>query len=59
MRRLPTFAELDACIDELGRPLQRYTLLLTHAGLSDVVPTLLEDWRAPFRVAWIAPEHGA
>jgi hypothetical protein len=39
--------------------LQRYTLLLTHAGLSDVVPTLLEDWRAPFRVAWIAPEHGA
>jgi hypothetical protein len=57
MRRLPTFKELDDCIDLFGRLLQRYTLLLTQAGLIEVVPTLQEDWRAPFRVPWIRPER--
>jgi AbiU2 len=55
MKRLPTFTELDKSIDFLGRLLQRYTLVVTQGGLTEIVPVLQEDWQAPFRVAWIPP----
>ena len=55
MRRLPTYAELDDCIDLLGRLVKDYTLLLEQKGLTDVEPVIQYDWKAPFRVAWIQP----
>jgi hypothetical protein len=55
---LPTFAELDAALDLIGELLSKYTLLLTAAGLVDVVPTIQTDWEAVFRQPWI-PRAGA
>jgi len=53
MRRLPTYAELDDCIDLLGRLAKDYSLLLEQAALIEVVPIIQGDWKAPFRVPWI------
>jgi hypothetical protein len=55
MRRLPTFDDLDRCIDLLEQLLTEYTLIIEQAALGDVVPTIQYDWQAPFRVAWIPP----
>src|SRR5262249_43857315 len=56
MRRLPTYAELDDCIDVLGRLAKAYSLLLEQSALVEVVPVIQEDWKAPFRVPWIPPK---
>lgn len=53
MRHLPTYAELDACVDLLERLTRDYVLLLEQAGLAEVVPVIQYDWKQPFRVAWI------
>jgi hypothetical protein len=53
MRRLPTFDELDRCVDLLGELAREYTLLLEQAALTDIVPVIQHDWKAPFRVRWI------
>jgi hypothetical protein len=53
MRELPTYKELDACIDVIEGLTKSYTLLLEQAGLVDVLPKILNDWKKPFRVAWI------
>jgi hypothetical protein len=53
MRRLPTYADLDHCVDLLGRLVKDYTLLLEQKGLTDVEPIIQYDWKAPFRVPWI------
>lgn len=53
MRHLPTFLELDACIDLLERLVKVYALLLEQVGLAEVVPVIQYDWKSPFRVAWI------
>jgi hypothetical protein len=55
---LPTFAELDAALDLIGELMSKYCLLLTAAGLPDVVPTIQNDWEAVFRQPWI-PRAGA
>jgi hypothetical protein len=52
MRRLPTYAELDACVDVLEKLAKEYSLILKAEG-TDVVPTIVYDWKKPFRVAWI------
>ena len=53
MRRLPTYAELDACIDLLERHVRQYALLLEQVALVEVVPVIQYDWKKPFRMAWI------
>lgn len=53
MRRLPTYAQLDTCIDLLERLAKTYTLLLEQAALAQVVPVIQYDWLAPFRVPWL------
>ena len=50
---LPTYAELDSCVDLLGRLAKDYSLLLEQTALVEVVPVIQEDWKAPFRVPWI------
>lgn len=51
----PTFGELDAAIEELGRILERYTLLLKAEGLTSATPGLQYDWHSAFTVPWIIP----
>jgi len=53
LRRLPTYAELDACLDLLERLAKDYTLLLEQSGLSRVVPIIQYDWKRPFQFPWI------
>lgn len=55
MRRLPTYAELDDCIDLLGRLAKDYNLLLEQSALVEILPVIQDDWKAPFRVPWIQP----
>jgi hypothetical protein len=52
IRRLPTYGELDRCVDVLERLAKDYSLILKAEG-TDVVPTIIGDWKKPFRVAWI------
>ncbi len=47
-----TFADLSAAIDELGRLLQRYQLLVNQAAMGFVEPVIQGDWEAVFRVPW-------
>jgi hypothetical protein len=47
-----TFADLDAAMDELGRLLGRYSMLLNQAGMMAGPPTIQEDWETVFRVPW-------
>jgi hypothetical protein len=55
MRRLPTYGDLDACVDVLEKLAEKYSLILKAEG-ADVVPTIIGDWKKPFRVAWIEAE---
>jgi len=50
---LPTFAELDTAIDEIGQLLKKYVNLLAAASLTTVVPVNQDDWLAVFRQPWI------
>ena len=48
--RVPaTWGDIDAAIDLLGRLHQKYRLLVTGDSLAFVAPTILGDWRSPFR----------
>lgn len=53
MPGIPSFAELDTCIDFLGELLKRYVLLLRADTLLSVLPTYQYDWKAIFREPWM------
>jgi hypothetical protein len=53
MRHLPTYDELDRCVDLLERLAKDYCLLLEAEGLARVVPVVQYDWKKPFRTAWL------
>lgn len=55
MKKFPTYAELDACIDTIERLAKDCTLLLEQSALTTAVPAIQYDWMAPFRFAWIMP----
>lgn len=50
---VPTYADLNAAIDEIGAMLQKYSSLLRATMLPILTPVHQDDWKAPFRVAWI------
>lgn len=52
MRRLPTYADLDRCVDVVERLGKEFSFILKAEGTS-VVPVMPYDWKKPFRVAWI------
>lgn len=54
--RLPSFADLDAAVDQIGELVIKYYLLFTAAGLTDLVPVIQNDWEAVFRQPWIPSE---
>jgi hypothetical protein len=53
MRRLPTFTDLDQCIDVVERLAKEYSFIL-KAENTTVVPLMPYDWKRPFRVPWIS-----
>jgi hypothetical protein len=54
-RKVPTYADLNRAIDCLGRMLTRYTLLLETVDRPAIVPLIVGDVMAPFRIAWLPP----
>jgi hypothetical protein len=57
MKKLPTYKELDACIDTIESLLKEYALLLEQSSLDPVVPVIQYDWMAPFRLAWLQDKN--
>jgi hypothetical protein len=49
--RIPTFPELDRALDVIEELVRKYSLLLL-ARDGDIVPVIIDDWKAIFRVAW-------
>ncbi len=59
LTELPTFATLNAAIDQLGETFRKYALLLTASSWATLVPVIQYDWLAAFREAWLLPQHEA
>lgn len=55
-RELPTYAELDNCLNYLEELLKKYLLLFRAEGHQRIVPTWQYDWRQIFRFPWIEEE---
>ncbi|SDH66311.1 hypothetical protein SAMN05216603_111167 [Pseudomonas benzenivorans] len=56
-KELPTYNELDACIDLLDQLYSRYFLLFHASNMESLLPTWQYDWKAVFRVSWIPPNE--
>lgn len=54
-KELPTYNEVDECIDLLDVLYVKYHLLFTAEGMADntLLPTWQYDWQAIFKVPWI------
>ena len=50
---LPTFDELDACVDLLERIVLNYELILKISAPHSLLPTWQYDWKAIFYEPWI------
>jgi hypothetical protein len=55
-RLLPTFKELDACIDHLEALLKKYLRLFRGEGESSVLPTWQYNWKEIFEIPWLPPQ---
>lgn len=53
MKKLPTFDQLNTALDQLEQLTKTYALLLNQMGLVRVAPTIINDWKAIFRIAWL------
>lgn len=53
--RLPTFNELDSCIDHLDRLCIRYLSIMHAHVYESLMPTYQYDWREIFRHPWLPP----
>lgn len=53
VEKMPTFNELDETIDTLGELFSKYYLVLSGSS-KGVSASIIDDWLAAFRVAWIA-----
>jgi hypothetical protein len=52
-KELPTFNEVDRCIDLLDELYVKYFLLFHASSMSSLLPTCQYDWKSIFRVPWI------
>lgn len=52
-RVLPTFNELDACIDHLEELLKKYRLLFRAEAVISVLPTWQYNWKKIFELPWL------
>jgi hypothetical protein len=51
---LPTFNELNECLDSLESILKKYMLLFRAVAYTRVLPVWQYDWKAIFRESWIS-----
>lgn len=49
----PTFNDLSTAIDMFGKMLTKYNLVITGGYMPDVTPVIQDDWKRPFRTAWL------
>lgn len=54
-KQLPTFKEVDGCIELLDQLYVRYCLLFHASDMDSLLPTWQYDWKAVFRVPWVPP----
>lgn len=52
-KELPTFNEVDACIDLLDKLYVKYFRLFKASAMHTLLPTWQYDWKAIFRVPWL------
>ncbi len=52
-KELPTFNEVDACIDLLDELYVKYALLFHASAMGTLLPTWQYDWKSIFRVPWL------
>jgi hypothetical protein len=52
-KELPTFNEVDACIDLLDGLYVKYFLLFHASAMDTLLPTWQYDWKSIFRVPWL------
>lgn len=52
-RELPTFNEVDTCIDLLDELYVKYFLLFHASAMDTLLPTWQYDWKTIFRVPWL------
>ena len=57
-KNLPTFAELDECLNYLESLLNKYLSMLRAQPLVNIVPEIMYDWKKIFRYPWIESENG-
>lgn len=50
---MPTFDELNQAMNTLGELFSKYYMVLTGSS-KGVAATIIDDWVAPFSVAWIS-----
>ncbi len=50
---IPTFNDLDACLDLLEALLKKYLLIIKAQGWDPILPVWQYDWTAIFREPWI------
>jgi hypothetical protein len=55
-RAVPTFKDVDDCLDLLEELVKKYFLVFRALGLISVLPVWQYDWKAIFREAWIPAE---
>lgn len=55
-KELPTFNELDACVELLDRLYVKYHLLFHAQNMQSLLPVRQYDWKAIFREPWIPTE---
>jgi hypothetical protein len=53
MNNIPTFADLDDCIDFLEKLMKKYYLLFRAECLTSILPVYQNNWKAIFREAWL------
>ncbi len=56
-KELPTFNEVDACINLLDELYVRYFMLFRASNMGSLLPTRQYDWKAIFRVPWISQDE--
>ena len=54
---IPTFKEVDACIDCLIELIKKYWFLFMGEKIEDDLGPVLEDWQDIFREPWILPDN--
>lgn len=50
---VPTYGDLNTAMDRVAELVQKYASLLNAEILRGFEPAIQEDWKAPFRQAWI------